>query len=185
VRKHIVPVAALFTGPGNVPWVKEATNHNDGRWVEAMLRLVGHTKGAPWCAAFVCMVLDIAFKGANPLPATASCDVLLEFARKQGWLQETPIVGDVFLVMRAPKDAVHTGIVTGVGDLAVKTIEGNTNAGGSRDGWGVFARERRRKGLQFIRIPDVVSTEVAAPLRSPAAPAPAATPTPASTPASL
>lgn len=159
MRKHIVPVAQLFTGPDNVPWVKEATNHNDGRWVEAILRLVGHTKGAPWCAGFVCLVLDIAFKGHNPLPKTASCDVLLEFARKQGWLQEEPIAGDVFLLMKTKTDAVHTGIVTAVGQVSVKTIEGNTNEGGSRDGWGVFARERNRKGLVFIRIPDRVPAE--------------------------
>jgi hypothetical protein len=45
------------------------------------------------------------------------------------------------------------------GDLAVKTIEGNTNAGGSRDGWGVFARERNRRGLAFIRVPDRIVSE--------------------------
>jgi hypothetical protein len=176
VRARIVPVAQLFLGPGNVPWVKEATNQNDGPWVEAIQRITGNRRGDPWCASWVAMVLDLAFKGANPLPKSGSCDVLLEFARKRGWLQQEPIVGDVFLLMKTKTDAVHTGFVTAVGELAVKTIEGNTNAGGSRDGWGVFARERSRKGLAFIRIPDVVPTEVAGPPRPPAA---VSTPTPA------
>jgi hypothetical protein len=160
VRSRIVPVAQLFVG-----WVKEATNHNDGRWVEAILRLVGQTKGAPWCAGFVCLVLDIAFAGKNPLPKTASCDELLKFAQKKGWLYDEPTVGDVFLLMRTPTDAIHTGFVTAVGQLSVKTVEGNTNTDGSPDGWAVFPRERNKKGklwLKFIRIPDVVPTEVAA-----------------------
>jgi len=156
MRSRIVPVAQLFVG-----WVREATNHNDGPWVEAILRLVGQAKGAPWCAAFVTMVLDIAYRGANPLPRTASCDVLLEAARTRGWLQSAPEVGDLFLVMRRPADAVHVGVVTAVAPLAVRTIEGNTNTDGSREGWGVCARERARKGLQFVRIPDVVASEPA------------------------
>ena len=151
-----MPTAQLFTG-----WVTEATNHNDGRWVEAILRLVGQTKGAPWCAAFVCLVLDIAYQGKNPLPKTASCDVLLKFARQKGWLFDAPEVGDVFLLMKTKTDAVHTGIVTATKAGAIKTAEGNTNAGGSRDGWGVFARERLTKGLAFLRIPDTIATEVA------------------------
>lgn len=154
MRSRIVPVAGLFVG-----WVKEATGANDGPWVEAIQRITGNRRGDPWCASFVAMICDIAFQGKNPLPRTASCDVLLEAARTRGWLQDEPIAGDVFLVMRTKTDAVHTGIVTAVGQLAVKTIEGNTNSGGSRDGWGVFARERNRKGLVFIRIPDAVPTE--------------------------
>ena len=156
MRNRIVPVAQLFTG-----WVKEATGQNDGPWVEAILRLVDQRRGAPWCAAFVCLVLDIAYRGQNPLPRTASCDVLLAFARTNGWLFETPEPGDVFLMLKTKTDAVHTGLVAAVSPAAVKTIEGNTNAGGSRDGWGVFARERLLQGLVFLRVPDVIPTEVA------------------------
>lgn len=155
MRNRIVPVAQLFTG-----WVKEATGQNDGAWVEAILRLVDQRRGAPWCAAFVCLVLDIAYRGQNPLPRTASCDVLLTFARAKGWLFEAAEPGDVFLLLKTKTDAVHTGFVAAVSPAAVKTIEGNTNAGGSRDGWGVFARERLLQHLVFLRIPDVIPTEM-------------------------
>lgn len=144
----MIPVAEHFVG-----WVKEATRANDGPWVEAILRVTGNKKGDPWCASFVTFVLDIAYRGKNPLARSASCDVLLAHARERGWFTTEPAPGDVFLVMRRPDDAVHTGFVSGVGTGVVRTIEGNTNDGGSRDGWGVFARERKRDGLTFIRLP--------------------------------
>ena len=147
--KTRVPDTALqFAG-----WVQEATKQNDGQWVEAIQRITGNKKGDAWCASFVTMVLDIAYRGKNPLARSASCDVMLEDARAKGWLQPTPNVGDVFLVMKTPTDAHHTGVVTAVGLTSVKTVEGNTNDDGSRDGYGVFARERKTAGLLFIRLP--------------------------------
>lgn len=157
MKSRVVPTAEQFVG-----WVTEATRLNDGPWVEAILRLTGNRKGDPWCASFVTMVLDIAYRGKNPLKRSASCDVLLEDARGKGWLTPEPSVGDVFLVMRAPNDAVHTGVVARAGTRTVLTIEGNTNPGGSRDGWGVFARERACAGLSFIRLPDATGAEAAA-----------------------
>lgn len=149
MKARIPDTAAQFVG-----WVQEATKHNDGPWVEAIQRLTGNAKGDAWCASFVTMVLDIAYRGKNPLARSASCDVLLEDARKKGWLADRPQVGDVFLVMKSPTDAIHTGVVTSVGVLSVKTVEGNTNDDGSRDGYGVFARERKMAGLSFIRVPE-------------------------------
>ena len=148
MKSQVVPVAELFVG-----WVRETTGKNDGPWVEAIQRTTGNKKGDPWCASFVNWVLDIAYRDMNPLPATASCDVLLEFARKNQLLTNTPQPGDVFLVMRTKNDAIHTGIVTEVKADTVKTIEGNTNRDGAREGNGVWARERARAGLLFIRVP--------------------------------
>lgn len=148
MKSQVVPVAELFVG-----WVRETTGKNDGPWVEAIQRTTGNKKGDPWCASFVNWVLDIAYRDMNPLPATASCDVLLEFARKNQLLTNTPQPGDVFLVMRTKHDAIHTGIVTEVKADTVKTIEGNTNREGAREGNGVWARERARAGLLFIRVP--------------------------------
>jgi len=149
VKSRVAPTADQYVG-----WVKEASGMNDGPWVEAIQRLTGTKRGDPWCASFVTMVLDIAYRGNNPLKRSASCDVLLEDARAKGWLKDTPEVGDVFLVMKTPTDAVHTGIVISVGKLSVKCTEGNTNEGGSRDGWGVFSRQRKIAGLKFIRLPE-------------------------------
>ena len=150
MRSRIVPIAELFVG-----WVREATNHNDGPWVEAIQHVTGNTRGDPWCASFVTFVLDIAYTGTNPLRRTASCDLLLADAKAKGWLTEKPEPGDVFLVMRAPDDAVHTGFVRAVGRSSVATVEGNSNDDGSREGWGVVKRPARRlAGLAFIRLPE-------------------------------
>lgn len=148
MKARIVPTAEQFVG-----WVKESTGENDGPWVEAIQRVTGNKRGDPWCASFVAFVLGIAYRGAYPLPRTASCDTLLKAGLERNLLTDSPEPGDVFFVMRAPHDAVHTGFVTAVSPVAVKTIEGNTNPGGSRDGWGVFARERRREKLVFLRVP--------------------------------
>ena len=149
MKAQIVPVAQLF-----VNWVRETTGKNDGPWVEAIQRTTGNKKGDPWCASFVNFVIDIAYKDANPLPATASCDALLAFAEKNGLLTTTPVPGDVFLVMKqnSKTDAIHTGIVTEVTPSTIRTIEGNTNREGGREGNGVWARERPRAGLLFIRV---------------------------------
>jgi hypothetical protein len=149
VKSRIPATAEQFVG-----WVKEATGQNDGAWVEAIQRITGNKRGDAWCASFVTMVLDIAYRGKNPLKRSASCDMLLEDARTKGWLKDTPEVGDVFLIMKTPTDAVHTGVVTTVGKAAFKSCEGNTNEGGSRDGWGVFARQRKIAGVKFIRLPE-------------------------------
>lgn len=146
-------VAQMMTG-----WVKEATGANDGPWVEAIQRVTGNKKGDPWCASFVAFCLGMAFKGKAPLPVTASCDELLAFARRTGRLIPAKEVepGDVFLVMApgSETDAIHTGFVLAfnLGVDSVMTIEGNTNAGGSRDGWGVFQRQRPLERLRFIRV---------------------------------
>jgi len=150
VKSRVIPTAQQFVG-----WVRELTKQNDGPWVEAIQRVTGNKKGDPWCASFVTFCLDIAYRGKNPLRRTASCDLFLQDARAKGWLTNTPAPGDVFLVMKSTDDAVHTGFVTAVGKTSFKSIEGNTNDGGSRDGWGVFARNTRSIAeCQFIRLPD-------------------------------
>jgi hypothetical protein len=131
---------------------------NAGRWVEAVQRVGSGKKGDAWCAGWVSTVLGVAFKGKPPLPFTMSCDVLLEAARAKGWLRDVPEAGDVFLRMRAPKDADHTGIVVQVDGETFRTIEGNTtddHAKDQREGTGVFEKSRRLVPgrYQFIRYP--------------------------------
>jgi hypothetical protein len=142
-------------------FIRELTGQNDGAWVEAIQRVTGNKKGDAWCASYVSVALALHYGGskANPLPMTASCDELLEFARKKGWLSETPKVGAVGLVMKNETDAVHTFLVTDVKRLSIHTIEGNTNEEGARDGYGVFEKSRFRlpgRGLLYIHLPPKV-----------------------------
>ena len=134
-------------------FVKERTNHNDGPWVEALLRVVDCKKGDPWCAAFVSFCLTIAHYGKPPLPPTASCEVLHQFGITHRLLVGEPLSGDVFLVLTDVGHAHHTGFCTGPAvNGRVPTIEGNTNTDGSREGWGVFERARTLSPrLVFLR----------------------------------
>jgi len=91
---------------------------------------------------------------AWPCPRTASVVVLAAWAAtKPAVLQETPAVGDLFILRSEElKRFAHVGIVTKVNGDSFETIEGNTNGGGSREGFGVFARVRRVTGaIRFIR----------------------------------
>lgn len=136
-------------------FVREKTNQNDGPWVEAILRVTGNAKGDPWCAAFVSFVLCIVNGGTSPLPMTASCQAIREYAVAHGMLTTTPDAGDVFLLLDGANHAHHTGFCASqVADGVFSTIEGNTNDNGSRDGYGVFARRRSlTPSILFVRVP--------------------------------
>ena len=58
--------------------------------------------------------------------------------------------GDIFLNRKTSTDWTHTGIVTEVGDGWFRTIEGNTNDEGSREGYEACARTRGFKGRDFV-----------------------------------
>lgn len=136
---------------------------NRGRRVEEMLRTTGLAGGFPWCAAAVATWGRETAKTGGwswPVPASADCDVLLSWARKRGFLHSEPKAGDIFLVMASESDATHTGLVTAVedGGATAKTIEGNSNAGGSREGYAVVSRSRSVSSrLRFIRWADAVT----------------------------
>ena len=138
---------------------EEPRGSNWGPRVAQYLAAVGWKKPAYWCAAFVSWVGREALGDAWPLPLTASCDVLLDFARRHGVLLESsPRPSDLFLVMASPSDATHTGYVAGVTPESVATVEGNSNDDGSRNGYEVAARPARaRTGrLRYIRWTDLI-----------------------------
>lgn len=118
--------------------------NNAGPYVTRVLKRTGLSAGNPWCAAWIADVGRIAFDSRWPLPLTASCWQLGDFAYRKGALAETPEVGDVFLLHYPSLNRfAHTGLVTEVlPDGRIRTLEGNTNDGGSREGWGVFRRTR-------------------------------------------
>ena len=108
-------------------------NTNHGPYVERVLKQVGLKAGDPWCAA---ALYDIGYQALGklwPLPKTGGCAVLGGFATIHDILEETPEIGDVFLIYHAAlKRFGHTGIVIGAGNL---TLSGNTSGAGLREGW--------------------------------------------------
>ena len=124
--------------------VEEPPNTNRGPKVEEYQRAAHLKPGDPWCAAFVAWVGKQVLQSAWPIPAYGGCASLGDWAKKHGHLQTTAQVGDVFLLYYPKlKRFAHTGFIVGVANgAAFRTIEGNTSGGGSREGWGVFARMR-------------------------------------------
>jgi len=109
---------------------------------------------AAWCIREACKKL----KAKNPWCNSASCDVILAFARSNGILHETPQVGDVFLVMASKYDATHTGIVSAVTSNRFREISGNTNSTGSRSGNGVYEQWRDNGDrYKFVRWIDLIT----------------------------
>jgi hypothetical protein len=113
------------------------TSRNSGPEVDEWLAGVGLGPGYSWCAAWVYAMHDVAARAcgvANPCPRTAGA--LRLWALADPACRETLAApGDVF-VLDHGHGLGHVGIVelvTPDGETVV-TIEGNTNAAGSREG---------------------------------------------------
>lgn len=122
--------------------VKE-TGRNSGPMIDAYLRSVGLTPGAPWCAAFVFWCYEKASKALgvfNPLPRTASVHLLWERVEPT-WKTAAPFRGSVAIHLNADGTG-HCGIWLASSPTHAATIEGNSNAAGSREGDSVQVQRR-------------------------------------------
>ena len=61
-------------------------------------------------------------------------------------------VSCVFLVRRTSNDWMHTGFAFNGADTVFETIEGNTNDGGSANGFEVTTRHRSTGSKDFVRL---------------------------------
>jgi hypothetical protein len=126
-------------------YVRETEGENNSPEIREYLNACGLTEPAPWCAAFVCWGMHYVLGDRFTLPCTASCEMLREAAKKRGMLIGTPRYGCIGLLIDTAKDhAHHAFLVTSDpnADGSVDTCEGNTNIDGSREGIGVFLRQR-------------------------------------------
>lgn len=147
---------------------------NSGPEVDGYLRSVGRQPGDPWCAALVFSCIQQAwvkrhggwdeYEGAPavPFPRTAYTPRIWSWAQRQGpgyWASPAGVHlgrevtdGALFLLygkVGETERVNHVGFVErlDLADQVVCTIEGNTNPAGSREGGGVFRRERRLGGI--------------------------------------
>lgn len=116
------------------------SSHNGGPEISAWLRYAGAQPGDPWCIAWVVAMHAKAanrFGIDNPCPLTAGSLHLYAIAPHECRVVDLPVPGDVFILdTGAPGGAGHGGIVGAVSPSGEKlwTIEGNSNAAGSREG---------------------------------------------------
>ena len=167
----LIAAANAFVG------MREEGGDNRGQMVEMFLREVHQTAGEPWCAAFVHHVgywshFDASVRTSSwPLPPTASCAELGQYALARRILVKQPQPGDVFLLFsRGLGRFHHAGIVVSVdarypvrssaiagdddGLWVCTTVEGNTNDDGSVNGTATLRKVRRINtviGDRFVR----------------------------------
>jgi hypothetical protein len=115
--------------------------------------------GQAWCAMFVSWVgahAGVSLPKINSNKGFAAVVSARSFARKNNLLTTKPRVGSVFLII-GRNGKGHTGLVESINwaRRTITTIEGNTNAGGSRNGDGVYRRTRRISKINggFMLIP--------------------------------
>ena len=110
------------------------------RDLDAVSWFNGRKQGAAWCAVFVTWCFYIAFgQDARSMlfqptkdNCAAGCSSARSYFNKQGHLFDDPEPGDqVFFWSSDMSKISHTGLVVGVDDGRVYTIEGNTSDGTS------------------------------------------------------
>ena len=141
---------------------REVGGDNRGPWV----RLYMDGKDGPsqyWCAGFASYILSRACESmdnALPLTTSVSCDALANSAKtndlfvSENDVRQGSVIrpGAFFLVRKSASDWTHTGIVTRIEPNVFRTIEGNTNDDGNRNGYEVCERTRGSKKKDFIAI---------------------------------
>lgn len=128
--------------------VREVGRNNDGPEIRQYLKSVGINQPVPWCAAFVRWCFDQCHIPVTGNAWSPSWFPAAKTIYRQGKGQ-TPQNGDVFgLYYPKLKRIGHVGFIIGWQGNHAVTIEGNTNAAGSRDG-NVVAKKRRLKSQIF------------------------------------
>lgn len=136
LRKQVIDTALSQIG------VRELSGKNDGVAVEKYLKVCGLGKGYAWCAAFISWVYKV-----NKVTEFKTAWAPGWFPKKR--ITNNPLPGDVFGIWINNRIG-HVGLVYLWGDKVVRTIEGNTNEAGSREGDGVYEKRRLRRQIYAV-----------------------------------
>ncbi len=122
---------------------------NWGVPVKDYLISVGINFPASWCMAFVYWCFKKASVDLNvPNTAIKTGGVLAAWNKgKKTFAVTNPMAGDVF-IMDYGHGLGHTGIIESIEGDYLKTIEGNTNDTGSREGYEVCRKMRHKSKIK-------------------------------------
>ena len=151
LKKHPIEIGGNNRGP----WVRVYVDGHEGpEWL--------------WCAGFVTFVMKQAcleLGQAMPIQGSFECDVLANQAKHAGRFVAGANVkagtvpwsalgsAQIFLVRKTSSDWIHTGFSFGGSDSVFSTIEGNTDEGGSSNGFEVAKRTRALgQQMDFIKL---------------------------------
>lgn len=123
---------------------------NKGEFVQMFQSHIGAAVQEPWCMSFVqfciakidtlCAFFDSTrskiFQSEHCLTVWNNTDQSLK--------RDKPEPGFVVIWRHGASSSGHTGIVVKVKEDKILTVEGNTNVAGSREGDGVYLKERNK-----------------------------------------
>jgi hypothetical protein len=143
--------------------VHETEGHDRGPEIDMFLRSQGLPPGKPWCASFVCFCIMHAAKSLGVTPKFQyGGSVYKLWTRNPSLRLMEPEGNCVFLIdhglSKAGQRIGHTGFVITPPDEydLITTMEGNTNAAGSRTGGQAMRRTRNisefTKGYGWLKI---------------------------------
>jgi hypothetical protein len=143
--------------------LEQPIGSNRGPEVDEYLKAGGLDPGSgdyAWCVCFIQWVFREAgaIRGEpSPLPLTAGVHALWDMrGRGASHVLKPPHIAPsdlrpamIFLIDTGGGKG-HAGFIESIAGDVLTTIEGNTNPGGSRDGYGVFRRTSRRIGMPHL-----------------------------------
>lgn len=144
LQQKALEVAITQLGKEEVP-----RGSNWGEPVKSYLASVGINFPASWCMAFMYWVFKQAAKEMGiETPLTKTGGVLKAWQKAPATVKVTnPQPGDIFIQDHG-HGLGHTGIVERINkNGTVETIEGNTNDTGSREGYEVCRRTRKKSSI--------------------------------------
>lgn len=143
-------------------YIRERTGQNDHPMIDKMLGYLGLPHGLSWCLAFCLWCFHTAVN-PMPYPKTARCSTFWAQTSSDEWRYKTFDAEDVawqiekvqtgdIMIFSSSKVAGkknwngHAALVERPDTLRIwRTIEGNTNGAGSREGNGVYRKVRAAK----------------------------------------
>lgn len=131
---------------------------NSGTFVKWVQSQTGNAPPDPWCSSMQAKIGHAILGDKWPVPLTASCKAVGDWAEKNGVLKTEPAVGALMLFWgehdKRGARFNHIGCVTRIIDSnTINTIEGNTSEESARvrDGTGCYPRTRDiRGGDRFV-----------------------------------
>ena len=132
--------------------VREATGRNDGKQVELYLKSVGLGKGYAWCSAFVRWCFDKCGVKTTINAMALSTHSVKRLVYFEGKFIKEPQQGYVFTLYYPHLNRIgHTGFFDKkINNKIYKSVEGNTNSAGSREGDGVYVKYRSFRATYSI-----------------------------------
>ncbi len=119
-------------------------NWNNIQMFSAAIPDLNWSQGQPWCHTFASWGAYVNGGGGDVIPVTASCEAGVRWFQNRGRWTDYPVLGAPVYFGTRGQD--HVAVVYGFDANSIWTVEGNTNAGGSYQGDGVYQRVRPRRG---------------------------------------